>query len=305
MQMAISSVTTEVRSAEGDRRGQSVRWLVILAGSCFGSALAAFAARERLSAAWAIPGEEIFERSVLPHAATVTALVALTLLIALPLSQAGRPLLSALVCCAAAFGPLVVVAAPIFTTPPTFEYGPSTAQNVWAWLAPALMAIGLLLARRFVGGSAGGWNPPREAPRGAVLVGALMTVPFLVLMVLRVDSDNSLPALFPAQHILVLCGWALLCGGLLTAGLLAVDAPFMSVLRMAAAVAACWSAQWAYASPGGAPNVPGWDFVSSPAITDAVASALLIGCGAVATWLHHARVGSRLMAPTQSDRSAS
>jgi hypothetical protein len=250
-------------------------WAVILLGTFTTVAAGAWLARRHLEPAWYFGEPPFYERTVIPHAATMTALVALALLVIGPLLRANLPVVALFVAGSISCGPLSLLAAPIFTTPDSYE-NPRTIESVFPWIVGSVVTGLLLVAAHHLNGTSTPVRKPNVV--GLTLIGALMVLPLLTLPALLAGEDDlfEYPTFFPLGQALIVTGSALLAGGLMTVGLLAVDRPLNSVLRLAVTGLALALGHWAYDREGGAPTVPGWDYNTSPHLISAPTTILLI-----------------------------
>ena len=239
------------------------------------------------------PGVE-FERTVWPHAAAMTLVVWLALAITVPLLRARLFAVAVAVCAGAAFGPLRLVATPVFGDLEFIDQQPSTTQVVWpVTVAAALSVLLIVVARRLARE-----HCPSDVPRGA-LVGVAglvcLAIPLLALPVIpgaTVDPGHE-----PGLSFNMVTGWGLLAGGLLAAGLLGVGRTSTAGWRVGLAVAAPGSMWWAYHRDGGWPGVPGWDYgMQSPLFLTVQITAVLIGAAALGWALRACGLGDRLRA---------
>ena len=206
-------------------------WAVILTGTFVTVAAGAWFARKHLEPAWYFGEPQFYERTVFPHAAAMTAVVALALLVIAPLLRANLPVVAFFVAGSIAFGPLSLLAAPMFTIPDSYE-NPRTIESVFPWVVGAVVTGLLLVAAHHLNGTSTPVRKPSVV--GLTLIGALMVLPLLTLPALLAGEDDlfEYPTFFPLGQALIVTGMALLAGGLMTVGLLAVDRPLNSVLRL-------------------------------------------------------------------------
>jgi hypothetical protein len=260
-------------------------WAVILTGTFVMVAAGAWFARKHLEPAWYFGEPQFYERTVFPHAAAMTAVVALALLVIAPLLRASLPVVAFFVAGSIAFGPLSLLAAPIFTIPDSYE-NPRTIESVFPWLVGAVVTGLLLVTAHHLNGTSGPVRKPSVV--GLTLIGALMVLPLLTLPALLAGEDDlfEYPTFFPLGQALIVTGMALLAGGLMTVGLLAVDRPLNSVLRLLTTGLALALGHWAYDREGGAPMVPGWDYNESPHLISAPTTILLITTATIGLVLH-------------------
>ena len=159
-----------------------------------------------------------------PHAAAMTAVVAFALLVIAPLLRASLPVVAFFVAASIAFGPLSLLAAPIFTIPDSYE-NPRTIECVFPWIVGAVVTGLLLVAAHHLNRT----SPTARKPSviGLAIIGALMVLPLLALPTLLAGEDDlfEYPTFFPIGQALIVTGMALLAGRLMTVGLLAVDRP--------------------------------------------------------------------------------
>ena len=269
-------------------------WALTLAVTYVVAGLTATAARWRVGQVLGSPDWE-FERTVWPHAASVTLVVWLALAICVPLLRARLFAVAAAVCAGAAFGPLRLVAPPIHGDLEFVDQSPSLTQAAWPITVAAVLTIVLVsvaqrLARR---------DPVVEVPRGALVgvtgIGCLALGVLLPPLIPGATMDPGHDGL----SFFMVTGWGLLAGGLLAAGLLGLGEVSTAGWRVLLAVATPASMWWAYNRDGGWPGVPGWDFgLQSPLYLTVQIAAILFGC-AVLGWASRAfRLGDWLRKST-------
>ncbi len=139
-------------------------WALTLAVTYVVAGLAATAARWRVGQLLGSPDWE-FERTVWPHAASVTLVVWLALAISVPLLRARLFAVASAVCAGAAFGPLRLVAPPTHGDLEFVDQSPSLTQAAWpiavaAALTLVLVSVAQGLARR---------DPALDVPRGPLI----------------------------------------------------------------------------------------------------------------------------------------
>ena len=274
------------------RRGVQ-RWAVVLAGVFLAVGAAALASRWKVTAYWTAPfwqerlgpGVDLslppYERSVWPHAVAMTAVVALTLAIMVPLLRSGLFTVAVLVGAGAGFGPLRLLAAPVIGDLEFLESEPTPAQVVWPLAVGAAATVLLTVLARWLARPTAPGEPGRS-PLVGVTALVCLAVPLLGLAMIpgaTVDPGHE-----PGLSFHMVTGWGLLAGGLLAAGLLGATArPSAGALaRLVLAGVAPATMWWAYHRDGGWPGVPGWDHgMQSPLFLTVQITAVLIAAAAI------------------------
>jgi hypothetical protein len=268
------------------------RWVHILLITFIASAALGWLARRWSEIQWELAANgviPVYEKSVLFHGLAITAIVALALAVAVPLIRTGFGVLALLVCVGVGFGPLGLVVAPVFASPTNWE-GTDLASTLWTWLGALLLAALVAGAALFLA-SPGEYAtaPPIRMAAG----GAVMLLPLVILATIP-SGTEVFPWFMDMPTMLATLGWGLLAGGLTAVGLLAVDPVRASLLRLVLAGLVPLLSYWAYQRPGGAPEVPGWDYSdSAEVLTATLATAVVLGAVA-GLILRVTRVGEHL-----------
>ncbi|MGB8021519.1 MAG: hypothetical protein WCF04_09855 [Candidatus Nanopelagicales bacterium] len=130
------------------------------------------------------------------------------------------------------------------TTPASYDTGTRTVEVVFPWVVGALVTALLLITAQYLNRGV-----PPATPLGVVglaVIGALMVAPLLALPYPPGGQSNYVdPTVFPAAEMLIVTGWAALAGGLMVVGLLGVDRPAVSGLRLTVTAAALGVGHWA------------------------------------------------------------
>ena len=127
-----------------------------------------------------------------------------------------------------------------------------------------------------------------------------MVLPLLALPVLLAGEDDLVeyPTFFPIGQALIVTGMGVAGRWVMTVGLLAVDSPRNSGLRLLTTGLALALGHWAYDREGGAPMVPGWDYAESPHLISAPTTILLITAATIGLVLHLTQVRAHVSALT-------
>lgn len=268
------------------------RWVQVLAITFAASAALGWLARRWGEAQWNIAElgiTPVYEKSALVHGLATTVTVALALAVVVPLIRGGFATIALVVCVGVGFGPLGLVVAPIFHGPTNWD-GMDLPSTLWRWIGGLVLAALMAVAAHFLATPA---LPPTASPIGYAVGVTAMLLP-LVLLGSIPHGGEVFPWFMSMPMMLLTVGWGLLAGGVLAVGLLAVDAIRVTVLRLALACAIPAVSFWAYQRPGGAPEVPGWDYSDLAEVLTGAQATVLVACAALAVLIRLTGVGTRL-----------
>lgn len=271
------------------------RWVRVLAVAFAASATLGWLARRWAETQWDLAAHGIvpvYEKSPLNHGIAITVTVGLALAVVVPLFRGGFGAIALLVCVGVGFGPLGLVIAPVFNSPSNWD-GMDLRSTLWTWFGSLLLASLVATAAHYLAAPA---PSPIACPIGNAVGVAVTLLPLVALA--GIPSDGHIfPWFMSMPSMLMTLGWGLLAGGVLAVGLLAVDPIRVSVLRFILASAIPAVSFWAYQRPGGAPEVPGWDYSDRAAVLTATLATALVISAALGLALRLTGVGAHLRGP--------
>jgi hypothetical protein len=278
--------------AERSATTSVVRWVRVFAVTFAASATLGWLARRWAEAQWDLAANGIvpvYEKSPLIHGLTITVTVGLALAVVVPLLRSGFGAIALLVCVGVGFGPLGLVVAPVFNSPSNWD-GVDLRSTLWTWFGSLLLASLVAIAAHYLAAPA---PPPIAGPIENAVGVAVMLLPLVALAGIPGD-DEIFPWFMSMPIMLMTLGWGLLAGGVLAVGLLAVDPIRVSLLRFILACAIPAVSFWAYQRPGGAPEVPGWDYSDLAEVLTATLATALVVSAALGLALRLTGVGAHV-----------